>query len=268
MVGSSAVVGWVAAGGVAGSARQYYLAGTSSRSCPPDQGKLALARGADRRNHSHQPESCPPQPTANLTKSSLAASQPEPRGERSDAHRNMKPSSVARSQTADSCASSPSLAAVSRLIPFDTSNLTCLDAWPSQGFIVRVRRQSPHALLYIQVYKHAPGHHPPGGARVPPLPRLPVRHQALGVAVLVFGCLQVLAFLARPGKGSKVRRYWNWYHHYVGRAAVACAVANVFVGLSVAHEAAAASAFYGVFLAVCVLASAVVEVRLWRAASA
>ncbi|RCV28545.1 hypothetical protein SETIT_5G412900v2 [Setaria italica] len=177
-------------------------------------------------------------------------------------------SSVARSQTADSCASSPSLAAVSRLIPFDTSNLTCLDAWPSQGFIVRVRRQSPHALLYIQVYKHAPGHHPPGGARVPPLPRLPVRHQALGVAVLVFGCLQVLAFLARPGKGSKVRRYWNWYHHYVGRAAVACAVANVFVGLSVAHEAAAASAFYGVFLAVCVLASAVVEVRLWRAASA
>lgn len=49
MVGSSAVVGWVAAGGVAGSARQYYLAGTSSRSCPPDQGKLALARGADRR---------------------------------------------------------------------------------------------------------------------------------------------------------------------------------------------------------------------------
>lgn len=37
MVGSSAVAGW------AGSARQYYLGGTSSRSCPPDQGDLALA---------------------------------------------------------------------------------------------------------------------------------------------------------------------------------------------------------------------------------
>ena len=93
------------------------------------------------------------------------------------------------------------------------------------------------------------------------------RHQALGIAILVFGCLQVLAFLARPGKGSKVRRYWNWYHHYVGRAAVACAVANVFVGLSVAHEASAAAAFYGVFLAAWVLASAVLEVRLWRSAA-
>jgi hypothetical protein len=46
MVGSSAVVGWVAAAGGASSARQYYLGGTSSRSCPPDQGKLALASGA------------------------------------------------------------------------------------------------------------------------------------------------------------------------------------------------------------------------------
>jgi len=45
MVGSSAVAGWVTAAG-AGSARQYYLGGTSSGSCPPDQGKLALARGA------------------------------------------------------------------------------------------------------------------------------------------------------------------------------------------------------------------------------
>ena len=45
MVGSSAVAGWVTAAG-AGSARQYYLGGTSSSSCPPDQGKLALARGA------------------------------------------------------------------------------------------------------------------------------------------------------------------------------------------------------------------------------
>lgn len=45
MVGSSAVAGWVTPDG-AGSARQYYLGGTSSRACPPDQGKLALGRGA------------------------------------------------------------------------------------------------------------------------------------------------------------------------------------------------------------------------------
>jgi hypothetical protein len=48
-------------------------------------------------------------------------------------------SSVATSQTTDSCSSTTSLAAVSGLVPFDTSNLTCFDAWTSQGFIVRVR---------------------------------------------------------------------------------------------------------------------------------
>uniref|UniRef100_J3L6N3 DOMON domain-containing protein n=2 Tax=Oryza brachyantha TaxID=4533 RepID=J3L6N3_ORYBR len=44
MVGSSAVAGWVPAG-KAGTARQYYLGGMSSSSCPPDQGKLTLSRG-------------------------------------------------------------------------------------------------------------------------------------------------------------------------------------------------------------------------------
>jgi hypothetical protein len=48
-------------------------------------------------------------------------------------------SMLATSQTTDSCSSTTSLAAVSGLIPFDTSNLTCFDAWTSQGFIVRVR---------------------------------------------------------------------------------------------------------------------------------
>ncbi|KAG8054381.1 hypothetical protein GUJ93_ZPchr0001g30657 [Zizania palustris] len=41
MVGSSAVAGWVAADGTA-TAKQYFLGGTSSGSCPPDKGKLAL----------------------------------------------------------------------------------------------------------------------------------------------------------------------------------------------------------------------------------
>jgi hypothetical protein len=44
MVGSTAVAGWATSGGGAGSARRYYLGGTSSRACPPDQGKLTLAR--------------------------------------------------------------------------------------------------------------------------------------------------------------------------------------------------------------------------------
>ncbi|KAE8695320.1 Cytochrome b561 and DOMON domain-containing protein [Hibiscus syriacus] len=38
-------------------------------------------------------------------------------------------------------------------------------------------------------------------------------HKALGITILVLGCLQVMAVFARPGKESKVRKYWNWYHH-------------------------------------------------------
>ncbi|KAL5228351.1 hypothetical protein ABZP36_016616 [Zizania latifolia] len=45
MVGSSAVAGWVAADGTA-TAKQYFLGGTSSGSCPPDKGKLALSPAA------------------------------------------------------------------------------------------------------------------------------------------------------------------------------------------------------------------------------
>uniref|UniRef100_A0A0E0N659 DOMON domain-containing protein n=1 Tax=Oryza rufipogon TaxID=4529 RepID=A0A0E0N659_ORYRU len=45
MVGGSAVAGW-ATPGAAGTARQYYLGGTTSSLCPPDQGKLSLSRGA------------------------------------------------------------------------------------------------------------------------------------------------------------------------------------------------------------------------------
>ncbi|KAG8094720.1 hypothetical protein GUJ93_ZPchr0012g19253 [Zizania palustris] len=45
MVGSSAVAGWVAADGTA-TANQYFLGGTSSGSCPPNKGKLALTPDA------------------------------------------------------------------------------------------------------------------------------------------------------------------------------------------------------------------------------
>lgn len=56
-------------------------------------------------------------------------------------------SPVARSQSSDSCSTPASLAAgVSKLIPFDTSNLTCFDAWSSENFIVRVRSVHCHLL--------------------------------------------------------------------------------------------------------------------------
>lgn len=70
-----------------------------------------------------------------------------------------------------------------------------------------------------------------------------------------------MAFLIRPDKSSKIRRYWNWYHHYVGRAAIALAVANIFLGLSVAHEDGSWTVGYVIFLVVWVIASLLLELK-------
>jgi hypothetical protein len=72
---------------------------------------------------------------------------------------------------------------------------------------------------------------------------------------------QVLAILARPDKTSKVRRFWNWYHHNIGRAAILLAMGNVFLGLSIAQEISAYIVSYGVFAAVWVIAVVAFEIK-------
>ncbi|TVU36200.1 hypothetical protein EJB05_18123, partial [Eragrostis curvula] len=58
--------------------------------------------------------------------------------------------------------------------------------------------------------------------------------------------LRLMALLARPAKETKARRYWNWYHHNVGRAAVV----NVFYGLKLASERQEWSYVYGIIVGV------------------
>jgi hypothetical protein len=87
-------------------------------------------------------------------------------------------------------------------------------------------------------------------------------HKAIGVAVLVCACLQVMALLARPAKETKARRYWNWYHHNVGRVAVVLGVANIFYGLSLANERQEWSYVYGIFIGVFAVVYLVLEE--WR----
>ncbi|KAG6401330.1 hypothetical protein SASPL_138183 [Salvia splendens] len=79
------------------------------------------------------------------------------------------------------------------------------------------------------------------------------KHKALGITILTFGCLQVLALLIRPDKSSKVRKYWNWYHFGVGRVLVFLAAINVFYGI---HLGKAGSSWNAGFAAVLVFAKA------------
>jgi hypothetical protein len=87
-------------------------------------------------------------------------------------------------------------------------------------------------------------------------------HKAIGIAVLVGACLQATALLARPAKETKARRYWNWFHHGVGRAAIVLGVANVLYGLSLASERQEWSYVYGIIVGVFAVVCLVLEE--WR----
>ncbi|KAL3649238.1 hypothetical protein CASFOL_005641 [Castilleja foliolosa] len=87
------------------------------------------------------------------------------------------------------------------------------------------------------------------------------KHKGIGITILIFGCLQVIAVLARPDKTSKVRKYWNWYHFGVGRALIFLAAVNVFYGIHLGNGGSGWNAGFAVILTVFFLVSLVLELR-------
>jgi uncharacterized membrane protein len=79
----------------------------------------------------------------------------------------------------------------------------------------------------------------------------------------LYFCTQVMAFLARPEKSSKVRKYWNWYHYSVGRILIIFAVANVFYGIHLGKEGREWKGGYGGVLAILFVIALILEVRMW-----
>lgn len=89
-------------------------------------------------------------------------------------------------------------------------------------------------------------------------------HKNLGITILVVGCLQVTALLLRPQKGSKFRKYWNWYHHNAGRILVILAISNIFYGIHLGMEGPSWYGTYAVILVILVIAAIAMEIRSWR----
>ncbi|KAH9568485.1 hypothetical protein CY35_03G079400 [Sphagnum magellanicum] len=89
------------------------------------------------------------------------------------------------------------------------------------------------------------------------------RHRALGIFVFVLACLQILAIVLRPKKDAKLRRYWNWYHSWVGRIALLLAAVNILVGIHVAHEKRSVTAGYAVIAALEITACLLLEFLYW-----
>ncbi|CAA2960960.1 cytochrome b561 and DOMON domain-containing At3g07570-like [Olea europaea subsp. europaea] len=90
------------------------------------------------------------------------------------------------------------------------------------------------------------------------------KHKGLGIFILTLGCLQVIAFLARPDKESKVRKYWNWYHFSVGRILIFLAAVNVFYGIHLGNAGTGWNAGFAVVLVTLFIVGAILELRMWK----
>ncbi|XP_054782719.1 cytochrome b561 and DOMON domain-containing protein At3g07570-like [Prosopis cineraria] len=87
------------------------------------------------------------------------------------------------------------------------------------------------------------------------------RHKIIGILVLVLGCLQVLALVLRPGKKSKVlRKFWNYYHHNIGRILMMFAIFNSFYGLHLGREESKWFTGYGAIVSFLVLVAIILEI--------
>lgn len=89
-------------------------------------------------------------------------------------------------------------------------------------------------------------------------------HKNLGIVILVLGSLQVMALLVRPQKGSKVRKYWNWYHHNAGRIMIIFIISNIFYGIHLGMEGPSWYGTYAVIVAILFIGAIILEIRLWK----
>ncbi|CAA6667734.1 unnamed protein product [Spirodela intermedia] len=270
MVGASAVAGWVASGG-AGVVKQYALRGTSSTDCPPDQGSLQLV----------------PAKSTILSLSSriylafqLNTTQPQtrliyavgPRGSLPGSdfylaeHESMVSTAVDYTTGRSSGESESSSSSLRR-----AHGVLTLIGWgvllPIGMAVARYCKHWDPAWFYAHIFLQGGGF-VLGLAGVITGFRLEDKvsddvdtHKAIGIFILVSGSLQVVALLVRPKKTAKVRKYWNWYHHYLGRIAVAFAAGNIFYGLSLADEKSSWTIGYAVFLGLWFLLSLILEIR-------
>ncbi|THU49778.1 hypothetical protein C4D60_Mb06t13110 [Musa balbisiana] len=268
MVGSSAIAGWITGSG-AGIAKQYSLGGKKSSGCPPDQGDLLLqgtpvvALQSSRLYLAFQLNVDQPPPYLifavgpdNGFPSSPTFLLPEHRDENSISV-NYTALGVATSDSGGGEEEEGGEGAFGAerkhallvmlgwgvLMPIGIVVARYFKNWDPLWFYSHLSIQGLGFGLGLAGVILGFGLDDDGISGVGV-------HEGLGIAILVGGCLQVTALLARPGKASKVRKYWNWYHHYVGRAAVVCAVANVFYGFKIAEETKSWNIGYGVFVAV------------------
>ncbi|PON98016.1 Cytochrome b561 and DOMON domain-containing protein [Trema orientale] len=88
-------------------------------------------------------------------------------------------------------------------------------------------------------------------------------HRGIGIFILVLSILQILAFFLRPNKEAKIRKYWNWYHHSMGRLALLFGALNIVLGMQIGGAGNDWKIGYGFLLGIVLLSVIVLEVLKW-----
>ncbi|WOK91472.1 hypothetical protein Cni_G00163 [Canna indica] len=276
MVGSSAMVGWMGKTGIH-HIKQFYLRGKSSSDVVVDEGQLLLT-------------AVPPTVVVHRAKIYLAFQLQFPAplsqqhllfaiGSSIPVHKHLKKHSDKTSiafdfSTGSSLSSSSSSSSFSHLYKLKrTHGALAIFGWgvllPIGAIVARYCKQWDPLWYYLHAVVQFIGFMiglaavVTGKVLYDELHASVHSHRGIGIFVLVLGILQVIAFFLKPSQDSKIRRYWNWYHHWVGRLALFFAAVNIVVGIQVGGAGTPWKVGYGFNLAVLFILCIVLEVLLW-----
>ncbi|CAN0884787.1 Cytochrome b561 and DOMON domain-containing protein At3g61750 [Linum grandiflorum] len=271
MVGSSAVVGWVTKKGTP-MIKQYYLQGSKQSQVIADAGELDL---------NHIPPAValhPPQIYLSFQAKFLTPLQRQPIllafGTKYPHHHRLSHHDDKTTILFDFSAAGPRSALVINAgeVKRNHGVLATL-GWgvvlPVGAIVARYLRHNDPLWFYLHAFIQFVGFifglaaivlgqqlYYKTNANVP-------AHRAIGIFVLTLAILQILAFFVRPNKDSKIRKYWNWYHSWSGRAALFFAAVNVVLGIHVGHAGTTWKVMYGLILAAILLAVISLETLGW-----
>uniref|UniRef100_M4CTT6 Cytochrome b561 and DOMON domain-containing protein n=1 Tax=Brassica campestris TaxID=3711 RepID=M4CTT6_BRACM len=238
MVGSSAMVGWITKKGHA-KIKQYYLQGTERDQVVPDQGELQLQK-------------VPPVVALHGAMIYLAF--------------QVKFTVKVPRRAVILAFSSVYPSKLGRLSKHDDKTTVIVD-FSKGAILARYLRHRDPLWYYLHISIQFTGFIFGLAAVILGIrlynriqPDIPA-HRGIGIFLLILSILQVLAFFARPHKETKMRRYWNWYHHWIGRISLFFGAVNILLGIRMANSGEDGWRIgYGFVLAVTLLAFIVLEI--------
>ncbi|KAG7630430.1 Cytochrome b561/ferric reductase transmembrane [Arabidopsis suecica] len=273
MIGSSAIVGWIPSDGGSGTVKPYLLGGKSPGEVNPDQGDLTIVNGSLKIESVSSRLYMRFQLTATLPRQSLlyavgpAGFFPSSPDYRLREHRFVTTTTINYNTGSQS---------VVKVSPHSklkkTHGLMNMFGWGILiivgAIVARHMKQWDPTWFYAHIALQTTGFLLGLTGVICGLVlenRLKAnnvsKHKGLGITILVMGVLQMLALLARPDKQSKYRKYWNWYHHNIGRLLIILAISNIFYGIHLAKAGTSWNGGYGFAVAVLALTAIGLEVR-------